>query len=617
MKKLKKILSVVLTLAMVLGMSVTTWAAEGDSTESKVAKGTKEDKSTITISGFDLEKKGEGENATYELPTGLQISAYRIVKAVYANNESALGKDDGSFSNYQVVYGTNEVGEGNVINLEPTNGAISITESQLTAVWNYITTYNGREENTEKIKADGTITVGDNNTTKDESNKTFSVSIGDLPVGSYLIAVTGSESQVYNPIVASIYYEVNKDQTGNIFEGGSYNLKSTANWVKVTNTPGVEKSIVKATTSTEGTATSTKDKHSSANIGDTINYEVVINPIPSYGGDYPVLNVKDTLSKGLQYKEDSLVVAIDDGVNTVTLKKDKDYTLKVTNPAENKKTTELEVDFVLANTGYTLNSYVGKKVVITYSAILTDSADINQNANENNVILNYTRDSRTDNKGNNPSVDNKTFTYTFDIDGSVTGSVTTGIITKYGEEKDTTTDENLPLPNAEFTLYTDEDCTTPYTNKSVVSGKEFNGTVTSTAKGQLPIKGLATGTYYLKETKAPTGYSLNTHVFKIEISAKYYGDTDVEGGQIPEGMKKGQLASWLIKIDDEDIATFTVDNGNVDNFDADKGVGIQNTKLSSLPSTGGIGTTIFTIGGCAIMILAAGLYFASRRKSAK
>ena len=41
------------------------------------------------------------------------------------------------------------------------------------------------------------------------------------------------------------------------------------------------------------------------------------------------------------------------------------------------------------------------------------------------------------------------------------------------------------------------------------------------------------------------------------------------------------------------------------------------TKLSELPSTGGIGTTIFTIGGCAIMILAAGLFFASRRKESK
>ena len=41
---------------------------------------------------------------------------------------------------------------------------------------------------------------------------------------------------------------------------------------------------------------------------------------------------------------------------------------------------------------------------------------------------------------------------------------------------------------------------------------------------------------------------------------------------------------------------------------------IPNTKLSTLPGTGGIGTTIFTIGGCVIMIAAAGLYFASRRR---
>ena len=41
---------------------------------------------------------------------------------------------------------------------------------------------------------------------------------------------------------------------------------------------------------------------------------------------------------------------------------------------------------------------------------------------------------------------------------------------------------------------------------------------------------------------------------------------------------------------------------------------VINQSGSLLPSTGGIGTTIFTIGGCAIMIIAAGLYFASRRK---
>ena len=42
---------------------------------------------------------------------------------------------------------------------------------------------------------------------------------------------------------------------------------------------------------------------------------------------------------------------------------------------------------------------------------------------------------------------------------------------------------------------------------------------------------------------------------------------------------------------------------------------IPNTKLSTLPGTGGIGTTIFTVGGCAIMVVAAGLFIASRKKA--
>ena len=42
---------------------------------------------------------------------------------------------------------------------------------------------------------------------------------------------------------------------------------------------------------------------------------------------------------------------------------------------------------------------------------------------------------------------------------------------------------------------------------------------------------------------------------------------------------------------------------------------LNDTKLNALPSTGGIGTTIFTIAGCVIMIAAAGLFFASRKKS--
>ena len=76
----------------------------------------------------------------------------------------------------------------------------------------------------------------------------------------------------------------------------------------------------------------------------------------------------------------------------------------------------------------------------------------------------------------------------------------------------------------------------------------------------------------------------------------------------------------------EDINEIALDrmysvNNNIPNVTLEEGehqnrtIQVKDSKLSALPSTGGIGTTIFTIGGCAIMIVAAGLFFASRKKS--
>ena len=71
-----------------------------------------------------------------------------------------------------------------------------------------------------------------------------------------------------------------------------------------------------------------------------------------------------------------------------------------------------------------------------------------------------------------------------------------------------------------------------------------------------------------------------------------------------------------ITVDDKAVATISTNSEGETVVDG-TGAEILNTALQALPSTGGIGTTIFTIGGCAIMIIAAGLFFASRRKSAK
>ena len=75
-----------------------------------------------------------------------------------------------------------------------------------------------------------------------------------------------------------------------------------------------------------------------------------------------------------------------------------------------------------------------------------------------------------------------------------------------------------------------------------------------------------------------------------------------------------QLYSWendgySINEDGVTVEVEASDTANVEVSDH-----VIDTKLSSLPSTGGIGTTIFTIGGCVIMIVAAGLYFSTRKK---
>ena len=44
---------------------------------------------------------------------------------------------------------------------------------------------------------------------------------------------------------------------------------------------------------------------------------------------------------------------------------------------------------------------------------------------------------------------------------------------------------------------------------------------------------------------------------------------------------------------------------------------LNDTNIIGLPSTGGIGTTLFTIGGIVIMVAAAALYFANRKKTEK
>ena len=90
----------------------------------------------------------------------------------------------------------------------------------------------------------------------------------------------------------------------------------------------------------------------------------------------------------------------------------------------------------------------------------------------------------------------------------------------------------------------------------------------------MKVTGLDEGKYWFEEILAPAGYSINGDGVTVEVVENTERNVSFTGS-------------------------------------------LTDTKLSSLPSTGGIGTTIFTIAGCLIMIAAAGLFFASRKKTNK
>ena len=138
------------------------------------------------------------------------------------------------------------------------------------------------------------------------------------------------------------------------------------------------------------------------------------------------------------------------------------------------------------------------------------------------------------------------------------------------------------LANAEFVLYKDgEEVPLTFTKqengkyKYAPDAEDATATLVTDENGMIDVEGLDVGSYHFEETKAPEGYSINTDGKTLTLT--------VNG----------------------DVATAKLYNEGQ----------LNDTKLSALPSTGGIGTTIFTIAGCVIMIAAAGLFFASRKKS--
>ena len=291
-----------------------------------------------------------------------------------------------------------------------------------------------------------------------------------------------------------------------------------------------------------------------ADIGQDVNFKSTVSAKP--GARKYV--VHDKMDAALKFDGVTSITAGD-----TTLTEGTDYTVVTTGLTD-------DCTFHIAFTETYLNSITADTdIVINYTAKLTSDA-VAGTGYVNETWLDYGDNQHTER--------DTTTTYTWKLP-----------IYKYHKAGET----KKPLAGAEFILYKgSEESNRDYAQ--VTNGKLTGWTkvktdaarLVSDDAGRIEVEGLDADTYYLEETKAPGGYNRLAGPVKVEISH----DVSAEGTQMTHTLKQD---------------TTVVDK-----------VEIENQSGTELPSTGGIGTTIFYVLGSILVIGAAVLLITKKRMSA-
>ena len=556
MKRIKKLASVLVSLMMVFGMSLVT--AHAATALDKDA--------TLTITNVE---------------DGSTVKLYKIWQAKYnASGDSITGwtkADSTDFANPA----------------EPTAEEISTIAAGLQA---------------------GSITALD---TKEStvSGTTYTYNVTD-GASAYIAVITSpSESDtIYNPILLSAKYSGTStdlsDATINTTSNYLYGVKTVAKSSK----PKAEKEAVGTTdeTGSEGT-------HVTGSVGDKITYNVAVTtPVYPSNAVNKTVYVTDTLSKGLTFHYDSLTVKVGDTTYTIDTASNE---LKDAGGNVIGKTVKNENGFEISFDYDALNY---NNPVVTYTATINSDAVIGRDGNDNTFILYYAKNPTQgttytelppqSDKNIKVIEDNKKV-YTYQISFKKTDD----------------SDEKNPLAGAVFGIYKDRACT------------KLVDTVTTNEKGYASSSQVGFGTYYVKEITAPAGYTLNSTVFEVTsswatVTTKSTSETvTTTYTSVESEATVKEQAGWLkdnvfYSLDNKPtgegvvaayIKDTTTTNATTSTFTTNSGEGagvvvmadIINTKNPELPSTGGMGTVIFTVLGAGLITLAVVLKITRKKRS--
>lgn len=348
------------------------------------------------------------------------------------------------------------------------------------------------------------------------------------------------------------------------------------------------------------------------NLQDSADYDI---------GDKVPFHLKGTIAENVgAYKkyhftfEDTLEAGCFDAISTLTIKVDgkaaadtDDYKVTIeelTAPSESGFKVKITFE---PKTDKDLSALAGKDVTIDFTATLGEGANIGQEGNVNTLQLYYSNNpNSTDDSEEGKTPEDTVIVFTYDLvvnkvdeDGNVLNGASFALYKEYTEEQLEATSKT-----AETEIkYDDNKKTYAIGDKKYVKIGEQAGASTNI----FTFSGVDDGNYLLVETKVPAGYNcLDPKTFSIT-------GTHTAEADINKETKKDANGNYILTAVDGTgeitLAQHKKADGTIDGLTTD----IENKSGATLPSTGGIGTTLFYIVG-AILVIGAGVILISRRR---